>query len=159
VLVMSTLHANDTASAIDVLRQFGLPSMAIADTLRGVISQRLVRCISKDDREAVPVDDDLRGLLHLSHEGEQPTIYRGIPRDSNFQTGYTGRTAVFETMTVTGGIRDAIHRDKAAYEIMQVARDEGMMTLEDSTRQQVLAGVTSVEELRRVIVDTRMGTN
>ncbi len=158
VLVLSTLHANDTASAVDVLRQFGLPSMAIADSLRGVISQRLVRRICVDDREPLPVDDTVRQLLQLPHDAAPPTVYRGIPRDDNFQTGYSGRIAVFETMAVTGGIRDAIHRNQAAYEIMQVAREEGMLTLEDSARRQVLAGVTSIEELKRVIVDTTMTT-
>ncbi|MEZ6058918.1 MAG: GspE/PulE family protein [Planctomycetaceae bacterium] len=158
VLVLSTLHANDTASAVEVLRQFGLPSMAITDALRGVISQRLVRRICTDDREVQPVDDYVRDLMHLSHDGETPTIYRGIPTDNNFHTGYAGRIAVFETMPVTGGVRDAIRREKAAFEIRQVACDEGMLTLEDSARRQVLAGVTSVDELKRVIVDTRMGT-
>lgn len=156
VLVLSTLHANNTAGAIDVLRGFGISSMAIADGLRGVISQRLVRKVS-DDREEVAPDAEARKMLQLDEEDQSTTVVRGIPGDANFSTGYFGRTAVFEIMLVDTDIRRAINDGAASHEIHQLAQNQGMATLEDSARRKVLDKVTSVEELHRIISDSQFG--
>ena len=156
VLVLSTLHANDAASAIDVLRQFGIPSMAIADFLRGVISQRLIRCVCPESRQEVHPDEPSREMLRLSPDDSETTIVEGIPADVNFQTGYSGRTAVFETMIVGKSLRKAIHRDAAAYEIHEAAELDGMVSLEVSGRRRVLDHTSSMEELRRIVVDTEL---
>ena len=153
VLVLSTLHANNTAGAVDVLRGFGISSTAIADCLRGVISQRLVRKICATSREDIVADEQVRRLLHVS--GTDPVqIARGIPTDMNFQTGYSGRTAVFEIMELTDPLQDAIHQGEPSYRIRQEAISGGMVSLEDSTRRKVLDKVTSINELERVISDT-----
>lgn len=155
VLVVSTLHANDTASAIDVLRQFDVPAMAIADALRGIVSQRLVRKICPTHREEYEPDDSLRELLQLTAD-QSVKICRGVKADKNFQSGYSGRTAVFETMTITPELRDAINSGDSAYKIMRTACELGMKKLEDSARRQVLDHVTSIEELRRVLSDLQL---
>jgi len=153
VLVLSTLHANNTAGAVDVLRGFGISSAAIADCLRGVISQRLVRKVCETSRENIEVDDTARRLLGI--KGTEPVqIAKGIPTDMNFRTGYTGRTAVFEIMELTDALQDAIHEGEPSYRIRQVAINGGMVSLEDSTRRKVLDKVTSIAELQRVITDT-----
>lgn len=153
VLVLSTLHANNTAGAVDVLRGFGISSAAIADCLRGVISQRLVRKVCEKSRETIMADDDARRLLNV--KGSEPVeIVKGIPTDMNFRTGYSGRTAVFEIMELTDSIQDAIHEGEPSYRIRQVAINDGMVSLEESTRRKVLDKVTSVAELERVIIDT-----
>lgn len=153
VLVFSTLHANNTASAVDVLRGFGISSGAIADCLRGVISQRLVRKICETSREDILADEQARQLLRL--DGTEPVqIASGIPNDTNFRTGYSGRTAVFEVMELTDPLQDAIHRGEPSFRIRQVAIKGGMVSLEDSTRRKVLDKVTSLRELERVISDT-----
>ena len=72
----------------------------------------------------------------------------------NFRTGYSGRTAVFEIMELTNVIQDAIHEGEPSYRIRQVAMNDGMVSLEDSTRRKVLDKVTSIAELSRVISDT-----
>jgi len=155
VLVLSTLHANNTASAVDVLRNFGIPSMAIADCLRGVISQRLVRKVCSKSREEFSPSEEERQLLGLD-EHSQAKLVNGIPTDTNFNTGYSGRTAVFETMLVTDTVRNAIHANEPAYQIRQIARDGGMATLEETARRKVLDQTTSMQEFRRVVSDTRM---
>jgi type II secretory ATPase GspE/PulE/Tfp pilus assembly ATPase PilB-like protein len=156
VTVLSTLHANDTASAVDVLRNFGIPTMAIADALRGVISQRLIRRIAPDFRqECVPTDVEKR-LLKIDAEDTTTRIFRGTPNDANFQTGYSGRTAVFEVMEVNSAIREAIYDDSPTYKIAEVACSQGMITREDAGRRVVRDGVTSVEELRRLLSDTQL---
>ena len=157
VLVLSTLHANNTASAVDVLRGFGIPSMAIADSLRGVIAQRLVRRVSEDSREEITPDDEARRLLHLEEGDTETRIVRGIPTNANFNTGYSGRTAVFETLEVSPPVRHAINDGEPAFRIHQVAQENGMRKLEDATRQKVLSKVTSVEELHRVMSDADFG--
>ena len=156
VLVLSTLHANNTAAAIDVLRGFGISSMAIADSLRGVIAQRLVRKVCEESREEITPDADAKRLLHLDENDEQTRIVKGIPVDANFSTGYSGRTAVFETMVVSDRLRNAIGDGEPSYRIQEIAREDGMATLEDSARRKVLDKVTSVDELRRVMTDARI---
>ncbi|MEO2018314.1 MAG: GspE/PulE family protein [Fuerstiella sp.] len=157
VLVLSTLHANNTASAVDVLRGFGIPSMAIADCLRGVISQRLVRKVCDESREEIEPDDEARRLLHMDEHDHETRIVQGISTDANFNSGYSGRTAVFETMLASHDVRNAIGNNTPAYEIQQVARSGGMISLEDATRRKVFDRITSVNELRRIIGDTQLG--
>jgi general secretion pathway protein E len=157
VLVLSTLHANNTASAVDVLRGFGISSMSIADCLRGVVAQRLVRKVCEESREEVEPDSEARRLLQMDEHDHETRIVQGISTDANFNTGYSGRTAVFESMLVSHDIRNAISNDMAAYEILQVARDGGMVSLEDAARRKVYDKITSVDELRRVMNDTQLG--
>ena len=153
VLVLSTVHANSPASAVEVLRNFGISSMTIADCLRGVISQRLVRKVCETSRETVVADETARRLLGV--KGPEPVeIVQGIPTDMNFRTGYSGRTAVFEIMELTDAIQDAIHGGEPSYRIRQVAINDGMISLEDSTRRKVIDKVTSIPELERVMSDT-----
>ncbi len=98
-------------------------------------------------------DEHARRLLRL--EGTEPVqIAFGIPTDTNFRTGYSGRTAVFEVMELTDPLQDAIHRGEPSFRIRHDAIKGGMISLEDSTRRKVLDKVTSVRELERVISDT-----
>lgn len=152
VLVLSTLHANNTASAIDVLRNFGISSMTIADCLRGVIAQRLVRTISADSREEYAAPAEECCLLDVSTESP-PQLVRGIPTEQNFYTGFHGRTAVFETMPITASLRNAINEGLPAYKLRERSISEGLKTLESSARSLILEKRTAVSELRRLIHD------
>lgn len=152
VLVLSTLHANNTASAIDVLRNFGVSSMTIADCLRGVIAQRLVRTVAADAREEYAATSEECCLLGVPIESP-PQLVRGIPTEQNFYTGFHGRTAVFETMPLTASLRNSIHDGLPAYRLREQAIAEGLTTLEASARSLVLEKKTSVSELRRLIHD------
>lgn len=156
VLVLSTLHANNTATAIDALRGFGIPSMAIADSLRGVIAQRLVRKVCSENREEYIPEHDEKRLLGIDDHDGHTQLVRGIPTDANFNTGYSGRTAVFEVMVINDQLRHAISDDVPAYRIQEIARESGIITLEDAARRKVFEKVTSVDELRRVMSDTRI---
>ncbi|MCH2202511.1 MAG: GspE/PulE family protein [Fuerstiella sp.] len=153
VLVMSTLHANDTASAVDVLRQLGIPSMVIADSLRAVISQRLIHRICETSRQEILPDEEARKLLHLPEDDSTTKITEGIPAPCNFETGYNGRTAIFETMMVGRHLKEAIHKDAASYEIADAALEDGMISLEESARRRVLDHTTSLAELHRTMID------
>lgn len=155
VLVLSTLHANNTASAVDVLRHFGVSSMTIADCLRGVIAQRLVRLIDTDASEEYDADDNERRLLGVA-ANEPLKLARGIGREANFHTGFKGRTACFETLPITPELRAAINSGQPAFAIRDQAVADGMTTLEESARQLVLAKATSSGELARVMNDLKM---
>ena len=156
VLVLTTLHANNTSMAIDVLRGFGIPAMSIADSLRGVISQRLVRKVCEHSREEYLPNDEERALLNLSPDDRSTRVARGIPAEINSHTGYSGRTAVFETMVVNRDIQNAINEGLPAFQIKEIAKSSGMATLEDATRRKVLDKVTSTNELRRIISDAEL---
>ena len=131
--------------------------MSIADCLRGVVAQRLIRKVCDESREEVEPDDKARRLLQMDDHDHETRIVHGISTDANFNTGYSGRTAVFESMLVSHDIRNAISNGMAAYEILQVAHDGGMVSLEDAARRKVYDKITSVDELRRIVNDTQQG--
>jgi len=157
VLVLSTLHANDTTSAIDVLRQFGVPSSMIASCMTGIISQRLVRLVCQESQETFVPDEATCRLLGLdTSEAAKHPLVRGIPADENFGTGYHGRTGVFEILRPSSELRNQISSGAANHQIRDVAMAEGMETLETATQKLVLKQMTSLGELHRVMTDTAM---
>ena len=150
--VLSTMHANDTGATIDVFRELGVPPMFIADSLNCIISQRLIRKICPHARETYHPSATECELLKIDPaQASEIELVRGIPDDVNFHTGYSGRIGVFEVMSVTTEIREAILKEKSHQEVMQTAINAGMQTLGESARKMVLAGVTSVEEMHSVM--------
>ncbi len=152
VLVLSTLHANDTASTIDVFREFGIPPMFMADSLQGIISQRLIRKVCTKCRTTHRPDEATAGILGLSpEEAAEVELAQGEGCDFCFHTGYSGRTGVFEILSVDTEVRSAILHGKSHDELLEIARSKGMETLEESARKKVLNGETSIEEMHRVL--------
>ncbi|MCA9036495.1 MAG: type II/IV secretion system protein [Planctomycetaceae bacterium] len=147
VLVLSTLHANNTASAIDVLHNFGVPRMVIADCLRGIISQRLVLKVCEEHREEYIPDEPVCQMLDVdpSNAGTVKLV-RGIPADKNFRTGYSGRCGVYEVMEINKSLQRGILQGSSATELMELAELNGMKTLARSIRDKVLARVTSMDQ-------------
>jgi type II secretory ATPase GspE/PulE/Tfp pilus assembly ATPase PilB-like protein len=151
--VLSTLHANDTAATVDLFREFELPPMFIADSLNCVIAQRLLRKVCTKDRETYHPDAATAQILGLNPDQcGGVDLVRGIPSPSNFNTGYAGRTGVFEIMRVDNDTRNAILQKRSNVEIRELSRSKGMQTLEQSAINKVLAGVTTVEEMHRVLL-------
>jgi type II secretory ATPase GspE/PulE/Tfp pilus assembly ATPase PilB-like protein len=150
VTVLSTLHANDTASTIDVFREFGIPPMFIADSLQCIVSQRLLRKVCTECRQPLKPDHGQSEYLGLK-PGADTELYKGVGCDACFNTGYSGRTGVFEIMGMTDTLRDAILGGKSHNEIMDFAVTQGMTRLEDAAKARVRNGVTSIEEIHRVL--------
>jgi len=151
--VLSTLHAGDTAATVDLFREFELPPMFIADSLNCVIAQRLLRKVCATERETFHPDAATAQILGLNPDQcESIDLVRGIPGPSNFNTGYAGRTGVFEIMRVDAETREAILHKRSNAEIRDLSRGKGMQTLEQSAINKVLAGVTTVEEMHRVML-------
>lgn len=153
VLVLSTIHANDAASTIDVLREYGIPPMFIADAVHCVISQRLIRKVCPQNRESYQPDEATAQALGLSpEEAERTSLVRGVPTEANFRTGHAGRTGIFEVMPIDKDVRKAILRGAPQAEIADIARKNGMQSLGGSARDKVLEGVTSVDEMHRAVL-------
>jgi type II secretory ATPase GspE/PulE/Tfp pilus assembly ATPase PilB-like protein len=152
VVVLSTLHANDTASTIDVFREFGVPPMFMADSLQCIVSQRLVRKVCQNCRETYHPDHATCEYLGIDPgDAKSVELSRGKGCDACFNTGHYGRTGVFEIMGIDDEIREAILKERSHSEIMNIAKSKEMQTLEQVAKQKIRDGVTSVEEVHRVL--------
>ena len=153
IRVLSTLHANDTAACIDVFREFGVPPMFIADAINCIVAQRLVRKIDTTHSEQYEPDEATLEFLGVpSEDRSQVKLTRGVPHDENFNTGYSGRTGVFEVLTVDDTVRQAILDGRPSSEIQRIAEAAGMRSLEQDAKRKVLAGESTIEEMHRVLM-------
>ena len=151
--VLSTLHANDTSATVDLFREFSVPPMFIADGLNCVIAQRLMRRVCEQDRETYHPDAAACQMLGIDpDEASSVELVRGIPSGANFHTGYSGRTAIFEIMTIDSEIREAVLSGKSGKELRELACSNGMQRLERSAAVKVRSGITSLEEMHRVLI-------
>jgi type IV pilus assembly protein PilB len=151
-LVVSTLHTNSTASTITRLIDMGLESYLIADSVVGIIAQRLVRrlCTCKEERPAT--EEEKRQL--------------GVPIDKELEicepvgcnrcngAGYLGRIGIYEIMPITTKIRHVIVSGGDADQIKQAAIEEGMSTLKASAAYYVKEGITSFSEMMKVAYES-----
>lgn len=151
VTVLTTLHASDSIATIDVFREFGVSPMFIVDAVKCVIAQRLIRRICPNCRESFRPDDSTRALLGLTAEqAEDVTLAKGRGCDSCFQTGYSGRTGVFEVLSVGPKLRSAILTYDGQDDLRELAVSDGLITLEMAARSKVLRGETTIEEMLRM---------
>lgn len=152
-LILSTLHTNDAPSAITRLLDMGIESFLISSSLLGVLAQRLVRVICPECKALYrPEKSELRFFTGFEIP-EDVKLFRGKGCPACDNTGYKGRTGIFELMYVSERIRQMIINKKGANEIRQAAIEEGMQTLRESGMEKVLNGITTIEEISRVTLD------
>jgi type IV pilus assembly protein PilB len=149
-LVLSTLHTNDAAGAVARLTGMGLQPFLVASSLIGVVAQRLIKVLCERCKEAYTPPEDLLRRLGLP-SSPAPTFYKATGCAQCGQSGYKGRIGIFEVMPLDGRIKDLITRDATADEIRAAAVAAGMRTLSQDALDRVVAGVTSLEEARRVV--------
>lgn len=160
-LVLSSLHTNDAPTAIPRLMDMKIQPFLIAAVLNAVLAQRLVRRIHLDCRKSYEIDEVTREAIKKQYRelGIDPTekpiakvLYKGMGCDSCGHTGYFGRLGIFEIISITESIRKLIIDPKFSLDaIKQEARREGMITMfEDGIRKAEL-GLTTIEEVLRVI--------
>jgi type IV pilus assembly protein PilB len=153
-LVLSTLHTNDAAGAIARLRTLGVDPDLLAGSINCIVSQRLARRICSHCREAYePTEDEVQSM-NLISAGTTPTLYRAAGCLQCGSTGYSGRVALYELMPVHGLGR--ILLDGSTDEIFEAAVAAGMRTLREDGVRLSLAGVTTLEEVRRITGERRL---
>ena len=151
-LVVSTLHTNSSASTLTRLMDMGIESYLLADSMVGVIAQRLVRRLCPHCKKPYEADEDEKKLLGVNPE-ESVTIYKPCGCELCSGIGYKGRIGVYEIMTITPAIRRVISKRGSAEEIKDVALSEGMHTLRMSASRMVMEGITSFSEMIKVSFD------
>ena len=151
-LVLSTVHTNDAASAVTRLVDLGLQPYMVASSLISVISMRLVRLLCpKCKDQYAPVGDELRILGLTSREAQGVGLFRPVGCENCNQTGYRGRTGIFEILELDDPLRRLIAAGGAESMIHAAAVESGMTPIGEDGLMKVMAGETSLEELRRVV--------
>ena len=152
-IVFSTLHTNDAPTAITRLRDMGVPPFLITATVEAILAQRLVRKICVECRTQFEPSDEL--LLELQLPIEQARQYKfyygkGCQRCNN--SGYKGRTGIYELLRVTDDIRDMVTSDASIDDMRNMARTQGMTTLREAGLKLIFDGVTTIDEVVRETV-------
>ncbi len=153
-LVLATMHAPISAAAVQTLLNMAVHPHHLAACLLGVIAQRLVRTLNPDTRVAY----DMSAMMHMFDEvqrylepGQGQVIYGPGPQTDPRSLPYTGRTGVFEVMSISPKMRQLIASQQPAHEIRRQAHEEGMIGVRQAALLAVARGVTSVEEVFRVV--------
>lgn len=149
-LVFSTLHTNDSASAITRLVDIGVEPFLISSSLIAVIAQRLVRVLCEHCKESYKPDMTLQSLGVRPDRLNKYTFYRAKGCDQCFQTGYRGRIGIYEIMVMDHKLKTLVQRTFDSYQIKQEALKLGMVTLRRDGIEKVLRGITTIEEVIRV---------
>ena len=152
-LVLSTLHTNDAPSAVTRLVEMDIEPFLVGSALDCVVAQRLARRLCERCKAPKELgEEDLRQLrVHSDPDRALPTVFQPVGCTSCSNTGFRGRLALHEVMTVTEEIeRLAVGRASSA-EIERTARAQGMLTLREDGWEKVKLGLTSIEEILRVV--------
>ncbi|BDA78907.1 type II secretion system protein GspE [Leptospira kobayashii] len=150
-LVFSTLHTNDAASSVTRLADMGIEPYLITSTVLGFMAQRLVRVICKDCKVAYkPTDKDLAGLGISRKELKNGVLYKGKGCPTCMNSGYKGRTGIYELMIIDDDIKKAVLQGADSNRIKEIALKNGLSTLRDYGKIKVIQGVTTPDEVIRV---------
>jgi type IV pilus assembly protein PilB len=150
-LVLSTLHTNDAPEAITRLMDIGVQPYLISSAVVGVLAQRLVRSICPDCK--VPYQVDPKSLGDEFSKLEEPlTVYRGKGCKNCKQSGYRGRTGIFELLSINEKIKQLISEKASTQVIRDIAKKTlGMVSLREDGLRKVLKGITTLDEIDRVV--------
>ncbi|MFH1198887.1 MAG: type II secretion system ATPase GspE [Candidatus Omnitrophota bacterium] len=146
-LVFSTLHTNDSASALTRLVDMGIEPFLIASSITGILAQRLVRVICPSCKEKYTPSPEL--LLDLKLK-EKFDFYRGKGCNKCNNTGFIGRIGIYEMLLMNEEIKNMVMLKLSASEIKKKALGQGMTTLHDDGINKIKLGITTVEEVIRV---------
>ena len=151
-LVFSTLHTNDSAGAVSRLLDLGVEPYLVSSSLIAIIAQRLVRKVCPNCRKvAEPTPRELRELgLGEAAAESGGKFFVGEGCEKCFQTGYRGRTGIYEMMLISEEVQNLIYKRETAGTIKKVALEAGMQTLRMDGARKVLSGITTIAEVARV---------
>ena len=148
-LVFSTLHTNDSASAVTRLTDMGIEPFLVSTAVQAIIAQRLVRLLCTHCKEAYEPEEAQWAELRSSREVAGP-IFRADGCEKCLETGYRGRTGIYEFLLMSEAIKGLVLKTSDANQINKVARAEGMANLREDGINKVMEGRTTVSEVLRV---------
>jgi general secretion pathway protein E len=152
-LVFSTLHTNDAAGAVTRLLDMGVEAFLVSSSVIAIIAQRLIRVICRECRESYRPDLALVKEIGLDRSSTTPFdgfFYRGKGCPACFQTGYRGRSGIYELLVIDDDIRGLVMSGADSSVIRRKAIEQGMTTLLRDGVQKIVKGVTTVDEVLRV---------
>ena len=154
-LVLSTLHTNDAASAVTRLIDMGIEPYLISSSVVAVMAQRLLRVICPECKRPYTPDEQVISLWpeeeRLSKMKE--LFYKGLGCENCLDTGYLGRTGIFELLVIDDDIKELINKRSGSHIIKEAAIEKGMSTLREDGLCKALAGKTTLEEVCMVTQD------
>lgn len=146
-LLISTLHTNDSVGAVARLEDLGIDHFKIGGALLGSVAQRLLRSICHECKEPVEANTAMLRALDPTAKASEAVYFKGRGCKKCLGTGYSGRLPVFEIMTVSPAVSDAIEKGALASKIREIAVSEGMVELARAGLEQAKAGRTTLEEV------------
>ena len=149
-LVLTTLHTNDAVSSITRLKELDISPFVIGETLIAVSAQRLVRKICPYCKTSYKASEEEKKYLRIK-EDEEITLYKGKGCERCKFRGYIGRTVIAEILLIDSEIRELIISSSSPGKILETAKKKGFSTMFEDGKQKALEGITTVEELKRVI--------
>lgn len=152
-LVLSTLHTNDAPSALTRLVEIGSEPFLVATALSAVVAQRLARRLCSKCKAPASESTELLTSIGFPHDpADPPQLYRAVGCPTCSSTGYRGRIALHEVMTLTDALEELVVARATGTEMRQVALAEGMVSLRDDGWSKVAQGLTTIEEVLRVSI-------
>jgi general secretion pathway protein E len=155
-LVLSTLHTNDSPSAVTRLLELGVPAYLIRATLIGVLAQRLVRTLCPDCKAPFGMTEAHWNELGVSSGVAMPaTVYKAVGCLECRQTGYLGRCGVYELMPLNASMQSAIAENPDLKDLRRLAMQAGMRPLRHAGAEKIAAGLTTIDEVLALTPDPR----
>ncbi|MBD7958080.1 Flp pilus assembly complex ATPase component TadA [Microbacterium sp. Sa4CUA7] len=152
-LVLSTLHTNDAPSALTRLTEIGCEPFLVGTALTAVVAQRLARRLCMNCRETYTESRDVLDSVHFPHNpADPPVLYRTVGCAACSGTGYRGRVALHEVMTVSEDLEKLVVAHATGTELRAVAIKQGMVSLREDGFSKVAQGITTIEEVLRVSI-------
>ena len=149
-LVLATLHTNDAVSSVTRMIQMGAESFLVADSLIGVVAQRLVRKICPHCKTTYKPTVEI--MSRIGHYFDEDTIfYKGSGCKTCNMSGYIGREMISEVLTIDDELSTMINENNSKREILHKAQEKGHQTLADDAVIKVKNGITTVDELLRIV--------
>jgi len=155
-LVLSTLHTNDAVGTIPRLSDLGIPTHLVASGLLSVIAQRLVRKLCPHCKK--PIQKSSEALLNIGvskriiEQYPNPTLFEAVGCELCHHTGYSGRQAIVEILDIDEDIQTMIVANATTQELSHTAYKKGMYKLKEDAYAKVLTGITSLDEVARVVI-------
>jgi type IV pilus assembly protein PilB len=150
-LVFSTLHTNSTAKTITRLLEMGAPAYMISSAVIGILAQRLVRRICVKCKVAYQATEEELQILGVKDKSQPVTLHKGTGCERCHGSGYEGRIGLYEIMNINREIGELIEQNASTYSIQDASVKAGMLTLGLDGKRKIFAGMTTVEEVTRVL--------